>query len=73
MQEVWQFGHISQYFPKKEQATPPAQVHAMNAVDDALETSEDESVIILTQVHNDSAEYVLAQKSARKTINSDLV
>jgi len=31
------FGHISQYCPKKEKETPPAQIHAMNAVDDALE------------------------------------
>ncbi len=45
----------------------------MNAVDDASETSEDESVIILTQIHNYSEEYVLTQKAARKTINSDLV
>jgi hypothetical protein len=51
----------------------PAQIHAMNAVDDASEASEDESVIILTQVHNDSEKYVLTQKVARKTINSDLV
>ena len=42
----------------------------MNAVDDASEASEDESIIILTQVHE---EYVLTQKAARKTINSDLV
>ena len=29
------FGHISQYCPKKEKEFPPAQIHAMNAVDDA--------------------------------------
>ena len=67
------FGHISQYCPKKEKETPPAQIHAMNAVDDASEANEDESVIILTQIHNDSEEYVLTQKAARKMINSDLV
>jgi hypothetical protein len=64
------FGHISQYCPKKEKETPPAQIHAMNAVDDASEASEDESVIIPTQAHK---EYVLTQKVARKTINSILV
>jgi len=65
------FGHISQYCPKKEKETPPAQIHAMNDdVDDASEASEDESVIILTQVHE---EYVLTQKAAWTTINSDLV
>ena len=31
------FGHISQYCHKKEKETPPAQIHAMNAIDDALE------------------------------------
>jgi hypothetical protein len=51
------FGHISQYCPKKE--NPPAQIHAMNAVDDSSEASDDESVIILTQVHSDSGEYIL--------------
>jgi hypothetical protein len=45
----------------------------MNAVDDALEASDDEKVIILTQVHSDSGEYILTQKEERKTINSDLV
>jgi hypothetical protein len=63
---------ISQYCPKKE--NPPAQIHALNAVDDALEASDDESiVIILTQVHSDSGEYILTQKEERKRINSDLV
>ncbi len=65
------FGHILQYCPKKE--NPPAQIHAMNAVDDALEASDYESIIILTQVHSDSGEYILTQKEERKTINSDLV
>ena len=45
----------------------------MNAVDNASEASDDESIIILTQVHSDSDEYVLTQKEERKTINSDLV
>ena len=68
------FGHISQYCPTKAKETPPAQIRAMNAVDDASEASEDESVIILTQVHNYSDEYVPTQKeAAQKTINSDLV
>jgi hypothetical protein len=64
------FGHISKYCPKIEKESPPAQIHAMNAVDDASEASEDKSVIILTQAHE---EYVLTQKAALKTINSDLV
>ena len=64
------FGHISQYCPKKEKETPPVQIHAMNAIDDASEASENESIIILTQVHE---EYVLTQKAALKTINSNLV
>jgi hypothetical protein len=42
----------------------------MNAVDDASEASEDKSIIILTQVHE---EYVLTQNAARKTISSNLV
>ncbi len=45
----------------------------MNAVDDASKASDDESVIILTQVHSDSGEYILTQKEERKTINLDLV
>ena len=64
------FGHISQYCPKKDRDTPPAQIHAMNAIDDASEASDDESVIILSQIHE---EFVLTQDAARKTINSDLV
>ena len=64
------FGHISQYCPKKEKETPPAQIHAMNAVYDASEASEEESVIILTQLHE---EYIITQQEARKTINSNLV
>jgi hypothetical protein len=42
----------------------------MNAIDDASEASEDESIIILSQVHE---EIVLTQDAARKTINFDLV
>jgi len=64
------FGHISMYCPKNKKETPPAQIHDMNAVDDASEESEDESVIILTQAHE---EYVLTQKAARKMVNSNLV
>ena len=59
------FGHISQYCPKKVKENPPAQINAMNTVDDASEVSEDESVIILTQLTQ--------REAARKTINSDLV
>ena len=73
MQELGKFSHISQYCPKKVKEKHPAQIHAMNTVDDDSEASEDESVIILTLVHNDYDEYVLTQKAARKTINLNLV
>jgi hypothetical protein len=47
----------------------------MNAIDDALDASDDESVIVLTQFHSTPppGEYILMQKDERKTIDSDLI
>jgi hypothetical protein len=51
-----QYGFGKDLYPKSPDfclsvnETRPAQIHAMNAVDDASEASEDKNVIILTQV-----------------------
>ena len=65
-------GHMSTVCPDLK--PPPAQIHAMTSGhDDASESSDDESVIILTQYD----EALLAQASdhqpARRQINSDLL
>ena len=57
------------------ESKPPAQIHAVSAVDDASVASDKESVIILTQVHTypvgTNLDYELAQDVPGSAINSD--
>ncbi len=43
-------GHTSSVCPNSK--SPPTQIHAMLTVDDASNASNEESVIILIQMHN---------------------
>ncbi len=68
-------GHTLSVCPESK---PPAQIHAMlAAADDAVIASDEESVIILTQIHTSHVgadpDYLLAQDVPRSAIDSDLV
>jgi hypothetical protein len=73
-------GHTSNVCPD---AKPPAQIHAItNTKDDASDNSDESSVLILAQIHNnitisDTPDVLLAQESTqpprRNTVTSDLV
>ena len=73
-------GHTSNVCPDTK---PPAQIHAItNTKDDASDNSDESSVLILTQVHNnitisDTSDVLLAQESThpprRDTVTSDFV
>jgi hypothetical protein len=73
-------GHTSNVCPDTK---PPAQIHAItNTKDDASDNSDESSVLILTQVHNnitisDTSDVLLAQESThpprRDTVTSNLV
>ena len=67
-------GHTLSVCPDSK---PPAQIHAMSAAtDDASVASDEESVIILTQVHTSpvgaDSDYVLAEDVPGSAIDSDL-
>ena len=68
-------GHTSSVCPDSK---PPTQIHAMSAAtDDASVASDEESVIILMQVHTSpvgtNSDYVLAQDVLGSAIDSELV
>ena len=63
-----QLGHISSVCPNYK---PPAQIHAMTNADDASQSSDGDSVLILAQIAESNV--LFAQETDRKRIGSDLV